>query len=420
VCSLVLLAVMPAVLFAEDLQQAWDAAITYDHGLKSVRRQSEAAAENLQAARAARLPSVDLKSAYQVLDNTPAARAVLGGRSVEFPVAEQNSISASAITTLPVYTSGRISHGIEAADAFLRASRGDEQTALENLKLATAERYVGVLRAQRNTRVAQTDVDNLRAHYQDVQSLGKEGMVPHNDVLAVEAALADARQRLLRAGNALDIARSAYNRLLGRPMTEPVELQELDPAPAADALQDLNRMALRQRSELQVLASRVKALQYQARATRDQDGPQLALQGGYRYQDNRYQVHQGAWTVNLGLSWNLFDGGLTRHQGNVRRRQALALQEQLEDMRSRILLQVRQAWLELDESRQRVRVTQSALQAASENLRVMRARYHEGLATNTDVLKAESLHTRSESNHADARYDLVLSGLRLRRAQGIL
>ena len=405
-------------LCAETLAQAWDTAITYDHALKSVQRQSEAAAQNLAAARAVRIPSVDLKSGYRVLDNTPTAKAAFGGQAVEFPVAEQNSFSASAMTTLPIYTSGRIGNGIDAADALLQASRGDEQTALQDLKLATAERYVGVLRAQRNTAVAQTDVRNLQGHYRDVRSLGKQGMVPRNDVLAVEAALADAKQRRLRASNALDIAHSAYNRLLGRPMAAAVELDELPESLPVAELQALNQAALEHRSELKVLSDQVQALQHQARVTRAADGPQIALQGGYQFQDNQFQVHQGVWSVNLGLSWNIFDGGLTRRQGEALQRQALALQERLQDLHSRILLQVRQAWLNLNETRQRVQVTQSAIQSASENLRVMRARYHEGLATNTEVLDAESLDTRSESNYADARYDFILAGLRLQRAVG--
>jgi len=208
-------------LCAESLARAWETAIAYDHGLKSVQRRSEAAAQHLAAARAVRIPSLDLRTGYTALDNTPTEKALFGGQVVEFPISEQNSVSASAMTVLPIYTSGRIRSGIDAADALLHASRGDEQTAIE-------------------------------------------------------------------------------------------------------------------------------------------------------------------------------------------------------DLHSRILLQVRQAWLNLNETRQRVAVTRSALRAASENLRVMRARYHEGLATNTEVLDAESLDTRSESNHADARYDFILAGLRLRRAVGQL
>jgi len=47
---------------------------------------------------------------------------------------------------------------------------------------------------------------------------------------------------------------------------------------------------------------------------------------------------------------------------------------------------------------------------------VSRDRYEHGLSTNTEVLAAEALRTRSQNNHANAVYDAVLAGLRLSRA----
>lgn len=71
-------------------------------------------------------------------------------------------------------------------------------------------------------------------------------------------------------------------------------------------------------------------------------------------------------------------------------------------------------------SDQRVEVARSAIAQAEENLRVVRDRYANGLSTHTEVLDAETLRANSEANHAAARYDAVLAGLRLKRAVGDL
>lgn len=51
---------------------------------------------------------------------------------------------------------------------------------------------------------------------------------------------------------------------------------------------------------------------------------------------------------------------------------------------------------------------------------MVRDRYANGLSTHSEVLDAETLRTNSEANHAAARYDAALSGLRLKRAVGDL
>ena len=151
---------------------------------------------------------------------------------------------------------------------------------------------------------------------------------------------------------------------------------------------------------------------------RAETGPQVALSGGYGYQENRYQVYPGQWSATLGARWNLFDGGVANHRAAAVNRQEAALQERRDDFATVIELQVRQAWLDIQETRKRVEVTQSAIAQAEENLRVNRDRYANGLATNTEVLTAETLRLVSQNNHVNALYDAVLAGLRLKRAAG--
>jgi outer membrane protein TolC len=140
-----LLATTPAG--AETLQQAWDIALEVDHSLKVVRENSAAAAQQLEAAKAARLPEMSLEAGYTVLDNTPASKTNFGSAPSAFPVGEKNSLSYKAIASLPLYTSGRISSGIDAADAVFQASRTQVSGKALDLKLTVAEVFVSVLRA---------------------------------------------------------------------------------------------------------------------------------------------------------------------------------------------------------------------------------------------------------------------------------
>jgi outer membrane protein TolC len=405
---------------AESLQQAWDIVLAVDRGLKASHENTAAAASLLEAARSTRLPNVALEAGYTAFDNTPAAKADFFGQSLQMPLAQRESAAYTAKASLPLYTGGRIERGIDAAAASLGAAKLGEAGDVQSLKLRVSEAYVGVLRAGRMLQVAESHVASLTAHARDVENRYTQGMVAKSDLLSAQVALADARQKALQAANGLDLARAAYNRLLGRPLDQVVALDDLSPGAAEQSLPALTERAISQRSELAALAQQVEALRYQAEAVRGENNPQVALSGGYGYQENRYQVHPGQWVVTLGAKWNLFDGGVVSHRASAVERQAMALAEQREELVSIVALQVRQAWLDVEETKKRILVTQSAIAQAEENLRVVRDRYGNGLSTHTEVLDAETLRANNEASHASALYDAALAGLRLKRAVGAL
>jgi len=406
---------------AETLQQAWKTALEVDRGLKAARENTAAAVSLHDAARSARLPGLSLEGGYTYLDTTPALKAGLLGRDLQIPMAQQDFSAVRAVATLPIYTGGRISNTIDATGAAVQASKYVEVVNQQDLKLRVADAYVGVLRVTRLLKVAEAHVKSLEAHCRDVENLHEQGMVAKNDLLAVLVVLADARQRALQAANGLDLARAAYNRLLGRALNQDVVLEDLSPESEEPAVSTmLTQRALSVRSELAALDRQVAAVRSQASAVRGENMPQVALVGGYGYQENRYQVNPEQWSVILGVRWNLFDGGVVRHKAVSVDRQAASLERQRDEAASLIGLQVHQAVLDVQEIHKRMDVTRSAVSQAEENLRVTRDRYAAGLTTHTEVLEAETMRVNSESNHANAQFDTVMAGLRLKRATGEL
>jgi len=416
-CFFLLLGLLfPVLSAAETLQQAWDIAIETDHGLQAVRENTQASQYHLKAAKAAHFPSVTVDAGYMAMENDPAARVNFGGLSTQFSLAERESYSYQAMTTLPIYTGGQISNGVEAASSSLQASKKLEAGKVLDLKLIVAETYIGVLRATKALEVANSHVASLKSHKADVENAYQQGMVSRNDLLAAQVSLADAVQSSIQVENMLDISRSAYNRLLGRGFQEPVLLDELKPDVLNSSLEALTAQAIEQRYELRVLKGQADALNFKAKAIRGKNAPQIGLSGGYGFQENEYQVHEGQWLVGVGIKWTLFDAGLIRNQSSATARQARALEQQYGEVLSRIKLQVRQYWLSVQETRKRLKVTEQSISQAEENLKVNRDRYEHGLSTNTDVLSAEALRTGSQNNHANARYDAVLANIRLKRA----
>jgi outer membrane protein TolC len=438
---LVLCCCAPLATGAETLEDAWKAALAVDFGLQSSTSQVDAARRGLRSAQAGRLPTIDINSTYVGLTNKPRFDIAKGlgldlPPSVPNPTAGGSPVSTSRLTsyslgnrstgqvqamvTWPIFTGGTITGTIKAAGSGLDSYRWQRNRAELELKLAVAEAYVNVLRAQQATTISKEEVRTLAAHVHDVTDLHQHGYVPKNDLLAVQVSQAQAEERRMQVDNALELARSAYNRLMQRPFEQAVELAELSPPKPPQALATYTDQALVQRPELKALTSQAQALRHTARAIRGGLLPQVALVGGYTHIDMDALEKQNYGYGGVSVDWRIFDFGATRNRAGAANATSDSLRHQMEDARSLISLQVRQAWLDLNESLQRIKVTEQALHSADEDLKVTRDRYRSGYGTNTEVLDAETRRTGAYVNHNNAIYDAQYNELRLRQASGAL
>jgi len=406
---------------SETLEEAWKTALEADNRLQASRKNTESLKQTLEATQSARLPSLSFESAYTILNESPAAVVHMPNIPLKsLSMSEDKSLSYKTMVTLPVFTSGRISQSIDAASSGMNAAIQDEIKTKLDLKMNVAESYFTVLRTKRWVEVAESNVSSLSSHVKDVTHFYSEGMITKNDLLAAQVSFSDARQRLTQAQNILNIAQASYNRLLGRHLDSEVTLDDISAEPLRPDIEALTAQALVKRPELISLSEQAESFRHQAGSVRASSCPQLALAGGYSYQQNKYQVYEDLWSATVNLRWDLFDGGISRHNANALLQKAEALRNLRDDAASAVALQVRQASLDVEETQKRIEVTKEATAQADENLRVTRDRYREGVGTNTEVLDAETLRVRSYTNYYNALYDAVTAKFRLRYATGDL
>jgi outer membrane protein TolC len=194
------------------------------------------------------------------------------------------------------------------------------------------------------------------------------------------------------------------------PLTVPVQVEDVadmpDSSPPAVSLESAWKTAEQERAELRIADETLKALGFEESAKRTEYFPKLFVRGGYDYAENRYQVHEGNWSVTLGLNISIFNGGETAAALKKIGYQKEKLLEQREKLRDEIRLEVEQYLLQSVTARERLNVTKDAEKQAEENLRINRVKYEEGIGTGTDVLDAVSLLSVARTNHYAALYDL--------------
>lgn len=410
---------------AESLSDAWRLALESDALLVAARAEVDAAGEALSAARGARWPTLTADAGYVRLNDAPAFEFPVAGTVFSSPelVSGDDFVMTNLQARLPIFTAGRVSSGIAAAEQNRQATLAHERRTVDELKITVAEAYVGVLRAQRAVVVADSNLTSLESYAHDVASMFERELIPLNDLLAARVSLANSRQEQLRVRNALEIALESYNRLVGQPFDRKPALDEAIPEARErpeGPLTTLITRAHERRSELAATNARRVSLEQQAQAERAHAYPQLYLAAGHTYLENEVLDREDFATIGVQFSWMAFDGGASRARAAGLRQKARATGAIERDLKASIELEVRRCWLDLEEAVARIATTREAVQQAEENLRITREQYVGGLATTTRVLEAEALRTQALRNSDDAELDRALAELRLRRATGDL
>ncbi|WP_422978830.1 TolC family protein [Undibacterium sp. Ji49W] len=426
ICINVLLICFP-VGATETLEQVWGIALQRDHVLAASQQKEQAALHQLSSAQANYLPRITLESGYTRTESEPAAKVNIPAlpmlKGTTLPFAQDSAYFGGVSISAPLFTSGKISSGVAAAQAQSEATQAHSQLTRSDLKLAIAQSYIAVLRAGHAVNVSNAHIASVSKHVDDVQALFDKGYVARHDLLASQVAMANARQLGLQANNAYELACAALNRWLGRQYDSAVAIQDIgniaNEASATD-LPALLQTATAQRKELQELARQSMAYKKQASSVAAGHLPQIGLTAGYSKLDNRYLAEDKGWYVGIVMKWDLFDGGLIRHQASQLSATAQAINEMEADTRERIALQVHQSWLSRQEASARMRLVGKAVEQADETLALARERYRSGLAPNSDVLDAEARRLQAYSNRDNAIYDHEFARLQLLHASGQL
>jgi outer membrane protein TolC len=260
--------------------------------------------------------------------------------------------------------------------------------------------------------VAQKTLDDARIRL-------SAGVANRVDVTRAEQAVIKAKQDLLEAQGSRG---SAYRNLATLLMLPPGSIKVLPPPePAMELAPDeqLISQGLGQRPELASLDLTGQAASAQARSSLLRWAPSLSGFGNIRLTNaTGFSGRIDYYAAGLQLDWQLFDGFVRdaqRHQFESQRRDAQLRLELLKDQVSDEVLIARSNILI---RRQGLSAAQSSVRLAKEALALVRIQYEAGTATQLDLLTAQDKLVQADVGLAQARFDLSLGALNLRRALG--
>ncbi|MEA2553889.1 MAG: outer membrane protein, partial [Fimbriimonadaceae bacterium] len=338
-----------------------------------------------------------------------------GGSSVVQPIDQKQ---AGVQFSMPLDITGTIGRGVKGASATVRASEANVETARNTLRLNVRSAYFNVLRAQALVGVAEQTLQNAQQSVRTEEQREAAGVSARVDVLRLQTQLAQAQADLIAAQSGLALAKENLNNVLARPIETPYSVQE--PTTLPDVTVDANTLtatAVTRRPEIRAIRYQRQALAW---VTRAQEGgllPSLNLTANYN-RNIGASGNQRDYTAfaTVGLSWPIFDSGVTRarvQQAREDERQAEIQQEQLE---LGVSLEVRQAMTNLVNAKSTLQVAQTQVTVATETYRLAQVRLQAGEGTSLEVTNALTDLTRAQNQLANARYNYLTAYAQLQRA----
>lgn len=379
--------------------------VTEENRLVKITLREEAVSEaDTLLARSRMLPNINASLTQTFLTYQP--EVIFGPQSV--PMSEKNFLSYSLSIQQTLYDFKGDASRYESSKLILETKKIDTKRIRNLVSLDFTLIYFDILESEKMVIVAEKEVQRLESHLRDAKNLYDEGVITKNDLFQAEVRLSDVKQRLMAVRNLRAINASRLNSVLARPLKTDVQVMDVKETPSDGLNLDMEKaweLAESQRPEIQIVDTTLKSLDMEEAAKRSEYYPRFFLQGGYDFTENRYQVHEGNWSLTAGINLNLFSGGSTKAEVLKIKQQRLKLFGQRDKLIDEVKLEVEKYILDLKTAREKITVTKDAVGQAEENLRINRVRYSEGVGTATEVLDAVTLLTIAETNLYRSLYD---------------
>lgn len=412
------------------LREAVKQALSAHPSLEAARARVTAAAARLDQARSGHLPRVKYEESFQSGNNPvyvfgtlltqrqfTSANFALDSLNRPDPV---NNFQSKVTAEQLIYDFGGLKNSIKAADLGRQMSEQDRKAAELGLLAGVTRAYLGAQLAAQALAVAREAEKSAEADLARAQKMQAAGLITEADVLSLKVHAAAMREQVIRAEANRKVSLAALNEALGLPLETVLELT----TPLAAALApagDAEKQALQTRPELGKIQLASEAAEAQAAAARAGYYPKIAMRGIFEADRQQFVNKGGAnWMFGAGLEWNLFDGHRTRATVAEAKAQSAAAQASLRQYQSAVRLEVKQAQAMLDAASERLKVTEAGVAQSEESLRILRNRYQNGLATVTDLLRAQVALSDARMRRLQAIHDQRLAAVEIQRAAGIL
>ncbi|PTL84190.1 TolC family protein [Vitiosangium sp. GDMCC 1.1324] len=320
-----------------------------------------------------------------------------------------------------IWDFGRTTGRWHSSQQSAEAQKATESQTLINVQANVQAAYFNALAQQVLVQVAQETLENEKAHLAQVQAQVQVGTRPEIDLLQQRTAVANAQVQLIQARNNAATSKAQLNQAMGVEATTGYTVQEETVGVVQGEDQSVDTLvdaAFQGRPDLAANEHQLRAQELTISATRGNYWPSLSA--SVSATDSGPNPANLDWGVSgqVGLSWPLFQGGLTRAQVREQQANLNSIQAQRDALRQQVRLEVERAQLAVTAARESLSAAEEALTNARERLRLAEGRYRAGVGNIIELSDAQLSATNAAVQRVQASYNLATARTELARALG--
>jgi outer membrane protein TolC len=320
-----------------------------------------------------------------------------------------------------LFDSLRTERQIHGAKLMERSAASQAAAVDQKIIFSVVTAYQQVLYAEREADTAQHEVETAEALLKSADDHVKAGLAVESDRMAAEVNLAASKQALIAAQGDRELAWSGLRLAMGAPELAATPLAPLEARdfPATNLEQDL-ATAAGSRKDLEAMNEADQAQSTAVSSAHLGFGPHVNAYGNWENDRDSFGGSGGTnWVAGVQIGIDLQP--MTKHAQLGQQKAAKARADaQLDEYRQQVRMQVSQAHTMRATAQQSMETAHAAVEQATESLRIVRNRYDAGLATITDLLRAEDAEKQSQTNYWRAVYGNTVAYAQLLFATGTL
>ena len=416
-------------------------ALEHNHRIKIAENKIDAAEERSKASYSYFLPSFRFVGTYLYTNDvigfkTPELKVPIQDMSSGQPqktpyvfympeqdleLSKHNNYVMDLSMTQPVYTGGKISAQYDIAEKMTEIEKSNYSLEKAAIVAETDELFWKYIALQEKLKVAESYKALIDSVIYDLENYLEAGLITRNEILKAKVKLSDAKLNIFRVKNGLKLSAMALNQKLGRDLESGLSLEgEFN---ISDI--DINSKSTVVRKEIEMLKSSVDISKSMETVNKSSYFPNVFFTAGYSaISPNIYNSLKSEfgmdWKVGLTVEYELFHFNKRGNQLQAAEIQTEISEIRLKEAEEMIRLDVSKSKIEISEARERIRLNEKTVEQAEENLRVSRDNFEEGLLTSSDLLEAQLMWEKAESDLIDAQADYMIKKTKLEKATGKL
>lgn len=350
--------------------------------------------------------------------------AILPKEAMELDM--QNIFVGTITMFQPIFTGGKLLELNKMAGYNENLAVAQQKSKAIDILVEVDEAYWRVVSIQNKLKLAQEYSNMLSKVCSNVNDMVLEGVSTKADLLKVKVKLNEAEVSVTKAENGLSLSKMALNQLCGLPIEQEISLQDeqLDKVSSETELVSTDK-ALDERPEIMMLTQLQNIAKSNEKIMFSRFLPNIGLMANYLISNpNVYNGYEkkfgGMFNVGVAATIPLFHFGDRVHTLNASKAQSRIAELQLEEAKEKITLQINQSTYKVLESIKKEQSTSKHIEQAEENLRLANEGFTEGVVTSTDLLGAQTAWISAKSDDIDAKIDVMLNQLYLKRVSGTL